>query len=69
MNQDSHVKLFEKLIFAIELKRSGFCNDLRYFENEYEPSFKRPTNYRLIEYLKNKELDFYKGKFNQANTT
>jgi len=58
MNQDSHVKLFEKIIFSIELKRSGFTKNMRYFENHHEPSQKRPVNYRLLEYLKNDELDF-----------
>jgi len=60
MNQDSHVKLFEKIIFEIELKRSGFTKRLRYFDYDYDiqHSLKRPINYRLLEYLKNDRVNF-----------
>jgi len=61
MDQDSHVKLFEKIIFVIDLKRSGFTDNLK--DMDYTPRFSsRPyPNYRLLEYLKNDEVDFYKG--------
>jgi len=59
MNQDSHVKLFDLLIFSIELRRSGFIKNLKDVDNishNYSTCYKR--NYRLLEYLKNDEIDF-----------
>jgi len=68
MNQDSHVKLFEKIIFEIELRRSGFCKNLRHFDTKIQPSENTHKNFRLQEFLKNSSIDFYKGKYNQAKT-
>jgi len=62
MNQDSHVKLFEKIIFEIELKRSGFCKNLKYFEDYHEPSANTRVNFRLKEFLQNSAIEFYNGE-------
>jgi len=62
MNQDSHVKLFEKIIFEIELKRSGFCKNLKAIDQPIIRSSRPYPNYRLQEFLKNSAIDFYNGK-------
>jgi len=61
MDQDSHVKLFDKLIFVIDLKRSGFLDNIKYIDIPLRLSSRPFKNYRLMEYLKNDEVDFYKG--------
>jgi len=62
MNQDSHVKLFEKIIFEMELKRSGFTKNLRDMDIPHIHSSRPYVNFRLLEFLKNSSLDFYNGK-------
>jgi len=64
MNQDSHVKLFEKIIFVIDLKRTGFSKNLRYYDYNYGyiHSEKHQINYRLLEYLKNDKINFERKK-------
>jgi len=61
MDQDSHVKLFDKLIFVIDLKRSGFIDNMKKMDLQLRLSSRPFINYRLLEYLKNDEIDFYKG--------
>jgi len=61
-NQDSHVKLFEKIIFVIDLKRTGFTKNLRDMDQPHIRSTRPYPNYRLQEFLKNSSIDFYNGK-------
>lgn len=61
MNQDNHVILFEKWILNTSIRMSEFpIMDIVFYDVDRRST--RPfKNYRLMEYLKNDEVDFYKG--------
>jgi len=58
---DSHVILFEKWILNTAMRKSKFVTKDIIF-SDFDRRSSRPfKNYRLLEYLKNDEIDFYKG--------
>jgi len=62
---DAHVKIFEKWLLDVSLRYTGYeMKSMSWLENQnISERFKsRPyKNYRLLEYLKNDKVEFYKG--------
>jgi len=60
MNFNSHVILFEKWILNTSMRMSKFVMMDIIFDN-FDRASRPFKNYRLLEYLKNDEVDFYRG--------